>query len=179
MHAMAKVINLKAYRNQALDQRIYGPWVKRFGERYDQSLTLPDLSAKVLFGLALPGDPGSMAYYELIMGILDLGPADHFHFLDNDHRMRVVDTHLFLADQVRFELMYRLSWITRFGARELPLVQMVLELGEAKKQVHKQPPQLAASHPEYAHYQKLVYGDKEAFLRRMLPAALEAFQKQL
>jgi len=176
---MAKVIDLKTYRDHALDQRVFGPWAKRFGEVYTHTAALPDLGLTTLYALALPGDFGSAAFYELIMGILELGPADNFHFLDNDHRMRIVDCHLFLADQVRFELMYRLEWITDFGPRTLPLVEMVLELAAAKEIARSAPAQLAPSHPEYSQYQELLYGDKEAFVRRMLPAALEAFKKLL
>lgn len=177
--AMTNVIDLNTYRTQVVDQRIFGPWNKRFGESYTQSVILSDLSAKVLYSLALPGDPGSTAFYELIMGVLELGPADNFHYLDNEYRMQIVDTHLFLADQVRFELMYRLTWITSFGVREMPMVQMVLKLSAAKETARNQPPQLAASHPEFTHYQELMYGDKEAFLRRMLPTALDAFKEEL
>ena len=176
---MVKVIDLNRYRAHAVDQRIFGPWENRFGESYTQSVILPDLSANVVYRLALPGDPGSVAYYELIMGVLDYGPADNFHILDNEYRMQIVDTHLFLADQVRFELMHRLGWITSFGVRELPLVQMVLALSTAKKRARGRPPQLSVSHPDYSHYQTLVYGDKEAFLRRMLPEALDAYKKEL
>jgi hypothetical protein len=38
---------------------------------------------------------------------------------------------------------------------------------------------LSPAHPEYYAYKILVVRDKEAFVRRMLPAALEAFKKRI
>ena len=83
---MAKIVKLQSYREKALKKRCFGPWEKRFGESYDLSVRLRDLSDKTIYYLALPGDNSTHAFYEFIMGALDLGPAAGFHYLENrDH----------------------------------------------------------------------------------------------
>ena len=111
---MTKVVDLQKYRIKSVEQRGFGPWQKRFGETFDSATRLEDLSDTTLYYLAQPGEPSSVAYYEVIMGVLGLGPAIKFHYLDNSAQMLVVDLHLFLADQVRFEMMRRLNWVTGF-----------------------------------------------------------------
>ena len=114
---MTKVVDLQSYRAKAVEQRGFGRWHKRFGESFDSSTRIVDLSDSTLFFLAQPGESSSIAYYDFIMGILDLGAAPEFHYLGNSDQMLVVDIHLFLADQVRFEMMRRLEWIRNFKAR--------------------------------------------------------------
>jgi hypothetical protein len=93
--------------------------------------------------------------------------------------MLVVDLHLFLADQVRFEMMRRLKWITGFEGIKYSILEMVQEFNRVKEKCRLNPPQLAGSNADYAEYQRLTTGDKEVFIRRMLPQALEAFEKIL
>ena len=176
---MSKVVDLQAYRTRALEQRGYGPWQKRFGESFDSTTRIVDLSDNTLFYLAQPGESSSIAYYELIMGILDLGTATKFHYLTNRDQMIVVDIHLFLADQVRFELMRRLGWIRSFEGGNYSLLNMVQEFEKAKTRCRQQPPLLAESNPAYVTYTQLTIGDKEVFIRRMLQDALDAFKERL
>ena len=176
---MSKIVNIQAYRNKVLAQRSFGPWQKRFGEFYDLKTRLSDLSDKTIYYLAVPGDNSSVAFYELIMGILNLGAAPKFFYLANKEQLMVVDIHLFLADQVRFEMMRRLGWLWRFPSEQITLVDIVQKTGELKAKSKGNPPELAESHPEYGAYQKLTVGDKEVFIRRMLQEALEVFKKRL
>ena len=134
---MTKVVDLKTYRLQAQEKRGFGPWQKRFSESYDSRTRLSDISDKTLYYLSQPGENSSNAYYELIMGILDLGAAPKFHYLGNREQMMVVDIHLFLADQVRFEMMRRLKWIKTFEGGKYSLLNMVqaFEKIKTKKRV--------------------------------------------
>jgi hypothetical protein len=111
------------------------------------------------------------------VGILDLGPATKFYFLDNSDQMLVVDIHLFLADQVRFEMMRRLKWITGFEGIKYSILEMVQGFNQVKESCRANPPELARSNADYAEYHQLTTGDKEVFIRRMLPEALDAFEK--
>ena len=61
------------------------------------------------------------------MGILGLGAAPKFNYLDREEQMMVVDIHLFLADQVRFEMMRRLGWLDNFTCERYRLLEMVQE----------------------------------------------------
>ena len=115
---MTKVVDLQTYRTKTIEERGFGPWQKRFAENFDSTTRLQDLSDATVYFLAQPGESSSVAYYEVIMGVLGLGTATKFHYLDNTNQMLVVDLHLFLADQIRFEMMRRLKWITGFeGAK--------------------------------------------------------------
>jgi len=177
--AMTKIINLQSYRSIVLEKRIFGPWKKRFGETYGLKTRLSDLSNNVLYYLAQPGEPSSVAYYELIMGILDFGTAANFYSLNNENKMALVDSHLFLADQVRFEMMWRLEWIKDFEARKFGLIELVQDFENIRAKCRENPPKLAKSNPEYQAYTKLTHGDKEVFIRQMLQKALEAFTKRI
>ena len=162
-----------------MEKRIFGPWQKRFGETYGLKTRLSDLSDKVLYYLAQPGESSSLAYYELIMGVLDFGPAPNFPYLSNEDKLAVVDIHLFLADQVRFEMMWRLEWIKAFEGRKFGLMELVQNFKRIKATCRENPPELAESNPGYHAYTKLTYGDKEVFIRRMLQKALEAFIERI
>jgi hypothetical protein len=177
--SMTKIINLQSYRSIVLEKRIFSPWKKRFGETYGLKTCLSDLSNQVLYYLAQPGEPGSLAYYELIMGILDFGMASNFHYLSNENKMAVIDIHLFLADQVRFEMMWRLKWVKAFEARKFSLIELVQNFKNIKTKCRDNPPELVESDPDYHAYTKLTYGDKEVFIRRMLQKALEAFTEKI
>ena len=176
---MKKVVDLKAYRTKALERRAFGLWKKRFGESFDSSTRIVDLSDKTLFFLAQPGETSSAAYYDLIMGIMDLGAAPEFHHLGNRDQMMVVDIHLFLADQVRFDMMRRLAWIKDFEGEKYSLVEMVQDFDRVKTKCRGKPPELERSNPDYNAYMRLTIGDKEVFIRRMLQEALDAFRERL
>ena len=176
---MNKIVDLQAFREKALEQRSFTPWQKRFGESYGTHTRLSDLSDKALFSLAQPGENSSTAFYEIIMGALDLGPAAKFYYLDNDEQMRVVDMHLLLADQVRFEMMRRLGWVQAYPGHHLCLVEAVRNFEAAKQQARSSPPQLSETHPEHAAYSRLTHGDRDVFIRRLLREAIDAFKKQI
>jgi hypothetical protein len=176
---MTKVVDLKEYRTKVVERRGFGPWEKRFGESFDSTTRIVDLSDSTLFYLAQPGEPSSVAYYEFIMGVLNLGTALKFHYLENREQMRVVDIHLFLADQVRFELMRRLQWIGSFEGGKYSIVELVQGFDKIKRKCRESPPQLATSNSDYPAYMRLTDGDKEVFIRQMLQEALKVFEKRL
>jgi hypothetical protein len=176
---MADIVDLQSYRTKAVEDRCFGPWRKRFGEPMSTDTRLDGLSDKTIYYLAQPGENSSTAYYELIMGVLDLGWASKFHYLGNRDQMRVVDIHLFLADQVRFEMMKRLGWLEQPPAESNSILELVQHFDRLRTVCKRSPPQLDPSHPGNESYQQLSPGDKEVFIRRMLTEALEAFSKRL
>jgi hypothetical protein len=176
---MDKIVDLQSYRTKALEQKAYSHWGKRFRESFSLNTRLSDLSNKTTFLLATPGENSSQAFYELIMGILDLGEATKFYYLPNQEQMRVVDIHLFLADQVRFEMMRRLSWLESVPSGEYRLVDIVLNFDAVRTKCRGIPPTLVTTHPEYSLFAPLTPGDKEVFIRRKLQQALDVFMKRL
>ena len=165
---MTKVVDLRSYRIRAQELKSFGAWQKRFSESFNSRTRLADISDKTLYYVSQPGENSSHAFYEFIMGTLDLGPPFEFHYLDNRDQMRVVDIHLFLADQFRFEMMRRLDWM-----------EMVQQFDTIKNKCQERPPELARSNSNYAEYTQLTDGDREVFIRRMLQAALDAFKKKI
>lgn len=176
---MTKVVDLQSYRIKTVEQRGFGPWKKRFGESFDSKTRVADLSDQTLYFLAQPGEPSSVAYYEVIMGFLNLGSAAKFHYLGNQDQMLVVDLHLFLADQIRFEMMRRLGWIKDFEGLKYSILELVQKFDSAKEDCRINPPVLSALNPGFAEYSRLTFGDKEVFIRRLLNQALDAFKKRL
>ncbi|MBL7178923.1 MAG: hypothetical protein ISS65_01780 [Desulfobacterales bacterium] len=176
---MAKIVDLNTYRTKAAEQRAFGPWRKRFGEVYTQNPKLADLSDRTLYILALPAEDSAVAFYELIMGILDFGTAIKFYYLEKSKQIKVMDIHLFLADQARFEMMHRLGWIGNFPCMRYSLLEMVLSFDSIKISCKKTPPELDESHPDYLAYTKLTGNEKEVLIRRLLPQALETYKKRL
>ncbi len=176
---MAQIVDLKSFRDKTLELKCFGPWQRRFAEVYGIDTRVSDLSDKTVFSLAQPGENSSLAFYELIMGSLGLGPAAKFYYLDNDEQMQVVDIHLLLADLVRYEMMRRLGWVGEFPAGRLSLVQVVRNFETSKHLARSSPPQLSETHAEYEVYGRLTGGDKDVFIRRLLREAIDAFKKQL
>ena len=91
----------------------------------------------------------------------------------------VVDIHLFLADQVRFEMMRRIGWLERHSCGEYRMVEMVQAFERTHSFCKDNPPELAPSHPAYEGYRKLHRRDQESSIRRMLPDALDLFRKTI
>ena len=176
---MSQVLDLSAYRSKQVEERAFGDWRKRFAESYGTETKVADLSDITLYILAKPGEETAMAYYELVMGILDLGKAPKFFYLDEVQQLRVVDIHLFIADQVRFELMRRLGWLSSFPGQEYTLVEMVQAFDATKTEVRKRSIALSPSHPDYAVFDKLTIEDKQVFVRRKLLKALEVFRAKM
>lgn len=176
---MDNVVDINAYRHQALKKRIFGPWQQRFDELFRLKTRLRDLSGRTLFLLARPGDNNAEPYYDLIMGVLDLGDAKHFFCLDDHEKMTVVDIHLFLADHVRFEMMQRLDWLKSHPCLQYPIVSLVRQFDKLKPLCMAHGPELVRSHPSYPAYLQLIPIEKQILIRRMLNEALEAFQGQV
>ncbi|MDY6989581.1 MAG: hypothetical protein SWQ30_16160 [Thermodesulfobacteriota bacterium] len=176
---MSKVVDLAAYRTQSAEHRGFEPWCKRFGESYGAETRFSDLSDRTLYFLARPGEETAMAFYELIMGVLGLGAAPKFYYLPDEEQMMVMDIHLFLADQVRFEMMHRLGWLTGFSGQTYTIVNMVKDCQNIKEKWKNKAPALSQADPDFEAYEGLHPSDKQAFVRRRLQEALEAFQATL
>ena len=176
---MADIVNLQSYQTKLAEKKGFSPWHKRFGEVYTRKTTLSDLSERTLYFLACPGEKNAVAFYELIMGILGMGEALKFYYLEQKKQMMVMDIHLFLADQVRFEMMRRLGWVDDFQGEKQSLFEMIQSYEKVKARANRKPPELSESHPDFAAYKQVSGMDKEVFIRRMFPKALEAFKKKI
>jgi hypothetical protein len=89
----------------------------------------------------------------------------------------ILDIHLFISDQIRFEMMFRLGWLERFVGNHASLFEMVTAFVRVHKRCRDRPPLLAKDHADYEAYAELIERDQQVFIRRMMIPALEEFKK--
>jgi hypothetical protein len=174
-----KIINLNTYRTESIVKKGFDAWRLRFAESFSETTKLSDVSDSTVLYLAQPGDNSTTAFYELIMGTLAMGTAPNFYYLPNADQLKVVDIHLFLADQVRFEMMKRLGWLDRYPGQPYPLIMLVLKQRAIKADRKKTALALSRAYPEYQAYCALTQREQESFIRCLLPKALETFSERI
>jgi hypothetical protein len=176
---LAEVIELDKARRHLTAKRGFQSWSRDFGEGFDEQTRLQDLSDTTLGSLIQAGDRTTETIHDLIMGVKGLGRGSQFHALDNSQKMAIMDIAIFLLDQLRFECLRRLEWVTGYDTMDTPLMDLVAQFSTSFAAAQNRTPALASSHPLYEEYLKEHDLDRSAFLRRLIPAALEAFQERL
>jgi hypothetical protein len=176
---VAKILEMKGKRQYLTAKRGFEGWNRRFPESFDENTCLLDLSDVTLAKLIQPGEDASMAIYEFIMGVQRLGTGTRFHFLENLDKMALMDITLFFLDQLRFEAMRRLGWVEESPTCRLPLVDLVVEFPTRFSTDRHRTPSLSPTHPRYEQYQQTFEGDRAAFIRRLIPEALEIFKEKI
>jgi hypothetical protein len=175
---MAHIVHISTYREQSALQAGFKKWRSCFKEDFNDRTRLEDLNPTILFRLADPLEPCELLYYPLILGFLGRDANQSFEFLENRIQILLVDIHLFLADQVRFEMMRRMGWLARYHAGQYPIFEMVRRFDQIRELCHQTPPLLSETHPGYEVCESLVPRDQQVFIRRLFPAALEAFKRE-
>ncbi len=176
---MNKIIDMMSFKAKQIAERAFHTWRSQFSESLDQRTKLTDLSDKTLAHLLQSGHDAQALIYDLIMGALALGSGTKFYYLDGHEKMRVLDISLFILDQIRFECMRRLGWITGFAAEYYPLVELITRFDEIKDQYANQTPLVLESNPDYMAYQQIFHSDREMFIRRQIPTAISSFLRSL
>ena len=176
---MAEVIQLKSFKRKQAAIRGFRSWSKRFGEKLDEQTKLSDLSDETLLFLISPGDQNVFVLYELVMGVLDLGPSSDFFHLDKVGKMEVIDISIHLLDQFRFECMRRLNWLESGAAQPLSIIELIEQDPLQKVQGPAAIPSLNSFHPKYRVFKELPELEKETFIRKLIPEAIEEFRKML
>lgn len=175
---MAEIVQLSDYKTLSALKAGSRLWRRRFGEPLDVNTRLNDLTPGVLSELADGTDDVTALYYSMILGFMGHDAAADFDSLENRLKILVVDIHLFLMDQVRFEMMRRLGWLARFSATQYPLFELVRQFDQIKIIFSQDPPLLAEDHSGYNEYKVLVPHDQQVFIRRLFPSALDSFKKK-
>jgi hypothetical protein len=176
---MAEVIQLNSFKRKQAAIRGFRSWSKRFGEKLDEQTRLSDLSDETLLFLISPGDQNIFALYELVMGVLDLGRSAEFFHLDKAGKMEVIDISIHLLDQFRFEGMRRLDWLANAAAQPLSIIDLIEQYPLLKVQGPAVVPSLNKFHPKYLIFQELPELERETFIRKQIPEAIEKFEKML
>jgi hypothetical protein len=176
---MAEVIQLDSFKRKQAAIRGFRSWSRRFKEKLDEQTCLSDLSNKTLLFLISPGDQNIFALYELVMGIKDLGTTSDFFQLDKAEKMEVIDISIYLLDQLRFECMRRLNWLETSARHMVPIVELIEQYPLLKEQGTNLVPPLSELHPKYKIFERLSELEKETFIRKQIPEAIEEFGKSL
>jgi hypothetical protein len=176
---MADVIHLDSFRRKQAASRGFKTWSRRFDEKLDEQTRLCDLSDKTLAFLISPGEQNIFVLYDLIMGVRDLGRGSDFFHLDKSAKMEVVDLSIHLLDQLRFECMRRLHWLVESARQQQTIVELIEQYPYQRRQGRAQVPPLSRTHPLYERYEGLTDFERETFIRKQIPAAIEEFKKRL
>lgn len=176
---MAKILHMERERRSLTAKRGFQSWLTRFSEQFHQETCLEDLSDSTLRTLIQPGSDSSMLIYEFIMGVKGLGAGPRFYFLENPDKMAVMDITLFFLDQLRFEAMRRLGWVDSYPTMAIPLIDLVDQFASRFVNVRHQTPALSSTHPRYEEYLATFEGDQGAFIRRLIPEMLQAFEERV
>ena len=176
---MAEVIQLDSFKRKQAATRGFRSWSRRFKEKLDEQTSLSDLSNKSLLFLISPGDQNIFALYELVMGVKGLGTTSDFFQLDKTEKMEVIDISIYLLDQLRFECMSRLNWLESSARSQVPIVELIEQYPQLREQGATLVPSLSESHPKYQIFTRLSELEKETFIRKQIPEAIETFGKNL
>ena len=174
---MAEIVQLAQYREQSALRNGYHLLRCRFDHAFDACTRLADLAPEVLYHLALPDDSSTLTLYGMILGFQGCDASATFDTVDSGMQKDLVDLHLFLSDQVRFEMMFRLGWLAAVPSRDLSLFALIRDAAGAQRLSRRYPPQLSSDHPDFSSYQALFERDQQVYIRRLMPSALEAFQQ--
>jgi hypothetical protein len=178
---VAEIINLARFRSKVAADQGFRSWLARFQEQFGPDTRLKDLSPSTLLYLATPGEENLFVFFDLVMGAQGLGGSVRFRLddLDNDIKMKIMDTAFALVDRVRFEVMRRLEWVAAWPETELPIIDMVRQAWRLGAEFGQAPPVLAPEHPDYPAFARLNPMDRMVFLRRLIPRAVTCFRERV
>lgn len=175
---MAQIIHIATYREQSALKAGFKQWCRCFKDDFMIGTRFGDLKPTILYRLSDSSEPCEVFYYPLILGFLGHDAKQAFERLDHRIQVQVVDIHLFLGDQVRFEMMRRMRWLARFGIGQYPIFDMVRRFDQIRELAQQDPPLLSETHSGYPEYKLLVPRDQQVFIRRLFPSTLEAFKRE-
>ena len=175
---MAEIIDLERFRSKIAADQGFRTWLARFQDQFGPDTRLQDLSPSTLLYLATPGEENLYVFFDLIMGAQGLGGSVRFRLddLNNDTKMKIMDTAFALVDQVRFEVMRRLGWVAALPEANAPIIELVRQAWRLGSGFGQESPVLAPDHPDYPAYARLNPMDRMVFLRRLIPRAVVRFQ---
>jgi hypothetical protein len=172
---MAGIVDINEGRRRVAAKKGFAPWSRRFRTSFNENMSIRRLDNPVIGYLVRGGEDSVMALYELIMATKGLGPAMRFHYLDSESKMYVTDITLFLLDLVRFETMYRLGWLDDYPFLDVPLIDLIASFKDQFSAARDSSPVLSQSHPLYRQYLAEYEGDRNVFLRKLIPEAIKTF----
>ena len=173
---MSRVIDLEESRLLVTARRGYRNWSGFFKEEFGVATRLSQISSKTLSFLAQGREKGTFYIYDLIMSLKGLGSGFEFAELSPKKKMVVIDLYLFLLDRIRFECMKRLGWLNRYPGEQFALVELIVNFDKLAPNLQAEIPELRPDYPDYKEYSKMNTFDKEVFIRKLIPLAIDEIQ---
>jgi len=171
---MSRVIDLEEGRLLVAVKRGFRNWGSRFKESFGPETKLSQISPATLCYLAQGKDKGTFYIYDLIMNLHHLGSGFEFNEINPKKKMALIDQYLFVLDRIRFECMKRLGWLKSYPGEEFPLVDLIVNFDKKiAPSLQAKIPVLDKGHNCHEEYEAMTTNDKEAFIRKLIPKALE------
>ncbi len=167
----AEIVDLDEYKLAKAATRGRAAARSRLKIELTAQLTVMDLPDKALAFLIRPEPVVADYLQRLVARIMDLGSA--FNSLNRSDRIRVIDSHLLLADQFRFEALRRLGWVVSYPGQEIPMVRLVID--PASILLAGAPVELSPDHPDYPEFKLRKDTDGQVVIRRLIPEASMLF----
>lgn len=176
---MGDVIDLLQGRRHIAAKRGFSAWYRRFGRDFDELTSPKDLSDAVLFQLIQGDDVNGGAIKDFVLGVLNPGTEDRQRQENSAAMMAVMDVILFVLDQLRFEAMRRLGWVSENPLTTTSLLTMVEDFQTKYAATRHQTPALAPAHPLHQAYLETFEADRGSFIRKLTPEVLTAFEQRV
>ncbi len=170
---MPQIIDIEECRLLVAVKKGYRNWKGHFKEPFGLNTRLSQISFKTLSFLAQGKEKGAFYLYDLIMNLKGLGSGFEFDELSPKEKISVIDQYLFLLDRIRFECMKRLKWLESYPGEELALVEIIVNFSRLAPNLQAEIPILSPDYNGYNGYSELNTFDKEVFIRKLIPKALE------
>jgi len=173
---MSRVIDLEEARLNLLAKRGFRNWEGHFEEEFGVHTKVSDLSMKTLAKLAQGKEKSNFYLYDLIICLRGAGSGFDLNQLKAKEKMAVIDRYLFLLDRIRFECMKRLGWLQDFPGEEYTIVDLIVRFESLAPGLQAEVPNIGNDHPERETFAGMNTSEKEAFIRKMIPAALKEME---
>jgi hypothetical protein len=174
-----ELVSLEQVRRDKQARAAFGRWQSRLGYTPATADSLADLPDAALHQLAELGQPGTLAIYDVVLGVRGLGPGERYPDLDARIKLEALDVFLFLADQVRFEVMVRLGWLAPGPVRGASILELAKDYHQLKAVAGRAPLKLTKAYPSYQQVERRLGLEPEAVVRSVIPQALAAFKAAL
>ncbi len=175
---MGEVIALDEKRRRMRARRAFHLWERRFQSIFHERTSVRDLSDAVLSVLIQPGEQSTRLLQSVVVNLLTGEENADLEKLTPAQKIAAIDLTLFLVDQIRFECMRRLGWVEPDPRLEMPIVDLLDQVAKGDIPGTPSTPPILSTHPLYAEYQKTFVGDQGAFVRKLIPRAIEEFVRR-
>ncbi len=172
----ATTVSLDEYRHKKRIRTALKAINRRFRIRLDHNTKVKEIPDEVLLFLIEPGPDGLHHIYNIVMALEDMDFYGGFHKLSQFAKMRVIDLAIFFLDQLRFECMRRLGWLAPNPVADEPLVDLILKREQLIPTLP--PPRWNKNHPGYEEYKSLTSLDREVYIRKKIPEAINLFKEK-